>query len=43
MVVFGAILFALRLRYGSLTPAWLVHFLFNAQPLLILPLIAWRP
>jgi len=43
MVVLGAILFALRLRYGSLTPAWLVHFLFNAQPLLILPLIAWRP
>lgn len=41
MVVFGAILFTLRLRYGSLTPAWLTHFLFNAQPLLIYPLIAW--
>jgi membrane protease YdiL (CAAX protease family) len=41
MVVFGAILFTLRLRYGSLTPAWLTHVLFNAQPLLIYPLIAW--
>jgi membrane protease YdiL (CAAX protease family) len=36
MVVFGAILFAIRLRYNSLTPAWLTHFLFNAQPLLML-------
>jgi membrane protease YdiL (CAAX protease family) len=41
MVAFGAILFAIRLRYHSLTPAWLTHFLFNAQPLLIYPLIAW--
>jgi membrane protease YdiL (CAAX protease family) len=39
MVGFGAILFALRLRFNSLTPGWLAHFLFNAQPLLILPLI----
>jgi membrane protease YdiL (CAAX protease family) len=39
MVGLGAILFALRLRYNSLTPAWLAHFLFNAHPLLILPLI----
>ena len=41
MVGFGAILFAIRLRYGSLTPAWLAHFLFNAQPFLILPLFDW--
>ncbi|HEY4840825.1 MAG TPA: CPBP family intramembrane glutamic endopeptidase, partial [Terriglobales bacterium] len=41
MVVFGAILFAIRLRYDSLSPGWLVHFLFNAQPFLIDPLIAW--
>jgi membrane protease YdiL (CAAX protease family) len=33
MVLLGAILFGLRLRYGSLSPAWLTHFLFNAQPL----------
>jgi membrane protease YdiL (CAAX protease family) len=33
MVLLGAILFGLRLRYGSLAPAWLTHFLFNAQPL----------
>jgi len=39
MVGLGAILFAIRLRYGSLTPAWLTHVLFNAQPFLILPLI----
>ncbi|WP_076865625.1 CPBP family intramembrane glutamic endopeptidase [Bradyrhizobium mercantei] len=39
MVGLGAILFAIRLRYNSLTPAWLTHFLFNAQPVLILPLI----
>lgn len=43
MVGLGAILFAIRLRYDSLTPAWLVHFLFNVQPLLILPPIAWQP
>ena len=41
MVMFGAILFALRLRTDSLTPAWLTHFLFNAQPLVIYPLLAW--
>jgi membrane protease YdiL (CAAX protease family) len=41
MVVFGAILFTIRLRYDSLSPGWLVHFLFNAQPFLIYPLIAW--
>lgn len=39
VTAFGAILFALRLRYDSLTPAWLTHLLFNAQPFLILPLI----
>jgi membrane protease YdiL (CAAX protease family) len=33
MVLLGAILCGLRLRYGSLSPAWLTHFLFNAQPL----------
>jgi membrane protease YdiL (CAAX protease family) len=38
-VVLGPILFALRLRYESLTPAWLAHFLFNAQPFLIYPLL----
>ena len=41
VVVLGSILFALRLRYESLTPAWLAHFLFNAQPFLIYPLINW--
>lgn len=41
MVGLGAILFALRLRYESLAHAWLAHFLFNAQPFLILPLITW--
>jgi membrane protease YdiL (CAAX protease family) len=41
MVVFGAILFATRLRYDSLSPGWLVHVLFNAQPFLIHPLITW--
>jgi membrane protease YdiL (CAAX protease family) len=41
MVVFGAMLFALRLRYDSLTPAWLAHFLFNAQPFLSYPLLTW--
>lgn len=41
MVGLGAILFALRLRYDSLTPAWAAHFLFNAHPLLLLPLINW--
>jgi membrane protease YdiL (CAAX protease family) len=41
MVAFGGILFAIRLRYDSLTPGWLTHFLFNAQPFLIYPLISW--
>ncbi|MEN3350694.1 MAG: protease family protein [Bradyrhizobium sp.] len=39
MTGFGAMLFGLRLRYDSITPAWLTHVLFNAQPFLILPLI----
>jgi len=39
MVGLGLVLFALRLRFDSLTPAWLAHVLFNAHPLLILPLI----
>jgi membrane protease YdiL (CAAX protease family) len=37
----GTILFALRLRCDSLSPAWLTHLLFNAQPVLLYPLIAW--
>jgi membrane protease YdiL (CAAX protease family) len=41
MVGLGAILFALRMRYESLTPAWLAHALFNAQLTLSYPLIAW--
>jgi hypothetical protein len=41
MVLFGGILFAMRLRYDSLMPGWLTHFLFNAQPFLTYPLIAW--
>jgi len=41
MVGLGAILFALRLRYASLTPAWLAHALFNAQLTLSYPLIDW--
>jgi membrane protease YdiL (CAAX protease family) len=41
MVMFGAILFAIRLWSNSLTPGWLVHFLFNAQPFLVYPLLAW--
>ncbi|MCK1544819.1 CPBP family intramembrane metalloprotease [Bradyrhizobium sp. 179] len=40
MVVFGGLLFAMRLRYDSLSPGWLVHFLFNAQPFLAYPLIS---
>jgi membrane protease YdiL (CAAX protease family) len=40
MTVFGSILFAIRLRHDSLSPAWLSHFLFNAQTLLIYPLVA---
>jgi CAAX protease family protein len=37
----GTVLFALRLRYESHTPAWLAHCLFNAQPFLIYPLLPW--
>lgn len=40
MVLFGAMLFGLRLWRRSLTPGWLAHFLFNAQ-LVIHPLISW--
>ncbi len=40
MVLFGALLFGLRLWRRSLTPGWLAHFLFNAQ-LVIHPLISW--
>ena len=43
MVGLGAILYALRLRYHSLSPGWLTHVLFNAQPFLIHPLIWWLP
>ncbi|MBV8849486.1 MAG: CPBP family intramembrane metalloprotease, partial [Methylobacteriaceae bacterium] len=38
MVVFGAMLFAMRLWQGSLVPGWLVHLLFNAR-FLIYPLL----
>jgi membrane protease YdiL (CAAX protease family) len=41
MVGLGAILFGLRLRYESLSPGWLTHILFNAQPFISYPLIAW--
>jgi len=41
MVLLGVILFALRLRYDSLSPAWLAHALFNAQLTLFYPLIVW--
>jgi len=37
MVGLGVILFALRLRYESLTPAWLAHVLFNAQMVFPVP------
>jgi len=40
MLVLGVTLFALRLRYQSLSPAWLAHALFNAQLTLFYPLIA---
>jgi membrane protease YdiL (CAAX protease family) len=40
MIPLGVILFALRLRYESLSPAWLAHALFNAQLTLFYPLIA---
>jgi membrane protease YdiL (CAAX protease family) len=41
MVLVGVVLFVLRLRYESLSPAWLAHALFNAQLTLSYPLIAW--
>jgi membrane protease YdiL (CAAX protease family) len=47
MILPGVILFALRLKYDSLSPAWLAHALFNAQLTfnaqlaLFYPLIAW--
>jgi Type II CAAX prenyl endopeptidase Rce1-like len=41
VAVLGVILFALRLRYESLSPAWLAHALFNAQLTVFYPLIAW--
>ena len=41
VVVLGAVLFAIRLQHNSLSPAWLAHVLFNAQPFLTYPLIAW--
>jgi membrane protease YdiL (CAAX protease family) len=41
MTGLGAILYALRLRFASLTPGWLAHVLFNAQPFLIYPLTVW--
>ena len=41
MILLGAVLYALRLRYDSLSPAWLAHALFNAQLALSYPLIAW--
>lgn len=43
MVGLGAILCTLRLRYSSLSPGWLAHALFNAQPFLIYPLLGWIP
>jgi membrane protease YdiL (CAAX protease family) len=41
MILLGAVTYALRLRYESLSPAWLAHTLFNAQLTLSYPLIAW--
>ena len=41
MIGLGAMLCGLRLRYDSLSPGWLAHVLFNAQPFLSYPLIAW--
>ncbi len=43
MVGLGAILYALRLRYDSLSPGWLTHVLFNSQPFFVHPLIWWLP
>ncbi|MDI4239411.1 CPBP family intramembrane metalloprotease [Bradyrhizobium sp. Arg237L] len=41
MILLGLVTYALRLRYESLSPAWLAHALFNAQLTLSYPLIAW--
>jgi membrane protease YdiL (CAAX protease family) len=41
MILLGAVTYALRLRYNSLSPGWLSHTLFNAQLTLSYPLIAW--
>ncbi|MBH5389511.1 CPBP family intramembrane glutamic endopeptidase [Bradyrhizobium diversitatis] len=41
MILLGLVTYALRLRYESLSPAWLVHALFNAQLTLSYPLMAW--
>lgn len=41
MILLGLVTYALRLRYESLSPAWLVHTLFNAQLTLSYPLMAW--
>jgi hypothetical protein len=41
MVLLGVVLFVLRLRFESLSPAWLAHALFNAQLTLSYPLLAW--
>ena len=40
MVLFGALLFALRLWQSSLVPGWLTHLLFNAR-FLVYALLAW--
>ena len=43
MVGLGALLYLIRLRYDSLTPGLLAHFLFNAHPFLIYPLVGLVP
>jgi membrane protease YdiL (CAAX protease family) len=40
MVCFGALLYGIRFWRGSLTPAWLMHTLFNLRGTVIIPLIA---
>lgn len=41
MILLGVVTYALRLRFGSLSPAWLAHLLFNAQLTLSYPLTEW--
>lgn len=41
MILLGLVTYALRLRYESLSPAWLAHMLFNAQLVLSYPVSAW--